>query len=678
MLTHEPRTLARKRPVSLVCILLFLLIAVEIPAPAVMASSPIRVPQDYMRIQDAINAASPGDTIIVSSRIYSENLVIGKPINLTGVSAQTTIIDGSGAGAGITIANTSSVTVSGFTVRNTGFFDSGIVIYSSTKVAVTGNILSASNESNATYVYNSNTTTVKDNVLTGSLNGISVQGGFGNLIQENNATGNLQDGVRINFSPGNKIVANTLRKSVAGLELTASSGNIIARNLVANNTYLGISVVNSTSNLVIENRVEFNSGPNFLAGIRLQNSPGNRFSHNNILNNTVCCPTVNEQIFATNAADIASNNWDNATASALRADPRIGFVDGNSNGIWNFNETVVYDTDNNGIYDLGDRVIAAAKGTTLPTGTFLATDPKIKFIDTNGDGVWNTGEQVVYDNNDNNIFDAGEPAIAGVGGNHWSDYPGLDNGAHGFTGDGIGDTSIPHPCPGGGGPCSLSGSPGVDWYPLMAAWRLTGFNVTASGSPLGGVVPVQVSFTASATGSTNGAITAQAPVGALQIRVIDGGGNPISAANVTSISQPSGQDRITEIANAQGIAAWSNLTPGTYLIEVSSSGYATTRTNVVIVQGQTTNDQVILAKNVAPNNYLLIVIVAASAAAAATAVLALFWTRRRTRRRLEQTGSGTSPSPFPQKKGRRLIAPAAFSRIEESKALILIGRVGCP
>ena len=677
-----------------------------------------------MRIQDAINAASPGDTIIVSSRIYSENLVIGKPINLTGVSAQTTIIDGSGAGAGITIANTSSVTVSGFTVRNTGFFDSGIVIYSSTKVAVTGNILSASNESNATYVYNSNTTTVKDNVLTGSLNGISVQGGFGNLIQENNATGNLQDGVRINFSPGNKIIENTLRKSVAGLELTASSGNIIARNLVANNTYLGISVVNSTSNLVIENRVEFNSGPNFLAGIRLQNSPGNRFSHNNILNNTVCCPTVNEQIFATNAADIASNNWDNATASALRADPRIGFVDGNSNGIWNFNETVVYDTDNNGIYDLGDRVIAAAKGTTLPTGTFLATDPKIKFIDTNGDGVWNTGEQVVYDNNDNNIFDAGEPAIAGVGGNHWSDYPGLDNGAHGFTGDGIGDTSIPHPCPGGGGPCSLSGSPGVDWYPLMATWRLTGFNVTASGSPLGGVVPVQVSFTASATGglspyqflwsfgdgvisslqnathtymtaghylaavtvtdsssatgSTNVAITAQAPVGALQIRVIDGGGNPISAANVTSISQPSGQDRITEIANAQGIAAWSNLTPGTYLIEVSSSGYATTRTNVVIVQGQTTNDQVILAKNVAPNNYLLIVVVAASAAAAATVVLALFWTRRRTRRRLEQTGSGTSPSPFPQKKGRRLIAPAAFSRIEESKALILIGRVGCP
>src|SRR6266571_4965741 len=184
MLTREPRTLARKRAVSLVCILLFLLIAVEIPAPAVMASSPIRVPQDYMRIQDAINAASPGDAIIVSSRIYSENLVIEKPINLTGVSAQTTIIDGSGAGAGITIANTSSVTVSGFTVRNTGFFDSGIVIYSSTKVAVTGNILSASNESNATYVYNSNTTTVKDNVLTASLNGISVQGGFGNLIRE--------------------------------------------------------------------------------------------------------------------------------------------------------------------------------------------------------------------------------------------------------------------------------------------------------------------------------------------------------------------------------------------------------------------------------------------------------------------------------------------------------------
>src|SRR5437867_2476536 len=495
MLTHETGTLARKRTVLFTCILLSLLIIAEAPAPSVMAASPLRVPQDYQTIQGAIDAASPGDTIIVSSGVYAENVVIGKSINLTGASADTTIIDGSGLGAGIMIANTSSVTVSGFTIRNTGFFDSGLGIYSSTMIVIQRNILQASNESNGTYIYNSNTTTVKDNELTGNLNGIGVQRGFGNLIQGNNATANSQDGVRVNSSPGNKIVDNTLRRGVAGLEVIGSSGNIIARNLVANNTQLGISIVNSTSNLVIENRVEFNSGPNFLAGVRLQSSPGNRFYRNNILDNTVCCPPVNEQIFAVSARDITSNNWDNATGSVLKTDSRIRFMDANSNGLWDFNETVALDTNYSGVYDLGDLVIATAKGTTPIIGKALVTDPKVTFIDANGDGSWNR-EQVVYDNNSNNMFDAGEPAIAGVGGNHWSDYRGLDNGTQGFAGDGIGDTSIPHPCPAGGRPCSLSGPPGVDWYPLMSAWQLTGFNVTASGAPLGGVVPVQVSFTA--------------------------------------------------------------------------------------------------------------------------------------------------------------------------------------
>src|SRR5712664_3363414 len=122
MLTRRLRTPAKAQAFSLICIVVSTLFLAGTLAPPVRAASTIHVPQDYLTIQMAINAASPGDTIIVNSATYQENLVIGKSLNLTGVSASSTIINGTNSGPGITIANTTSVIVSGFTIRGTGFY----------------------------------------------------------------------------------------------------------------------------------------------------------------------------------------------------------------------------------------------------------------------------------------------------------------------------------------------------------------------------------------------------------------------------------------------------------------------------------------------------------------------------------------------------------------------------
>ncbi|MEO0076985.1 MAG: right-handed parallel beta-helix repeat-containing protein, partial [candidate division WOR-3 bacterium] len=91
-----------------------------------MSATIINVPDDYLTIQAAINAAADGDTIQVAAGTYYENqIVINKAVTVLGAGYTSTIIDGSGAslttnGLIRIIATTGNVMFSGFTVQNAG------------------------------------------------------------------------------------------------------------------------------------------------------------------------------------------------------------------------------------------------------------------------------------------------------------------------------------------------------------------------------------------------------------------------------------------------------------------------------------------------------------------------------------------------------------------------------
>lgn len=81
----------------------------------------ITVPTDYPTIQEAIDAAGPGDVISVSSGTYYEQLVVDKPISLVGEDMGTTIID-TDEPATVVRVNADSVTISDLTIQNSGYF----------------------------------------------------------------------------------------------------------------------------------------------------------------------------------------------------------------------------------------------------------------------------------------------------------------------------------------------------------------------------------------------------------------------------------------------------------------------------------------------------------------------------------------------------------------------------
>jgi len=82
----------------------------------------ILVPVDYMKIQEAINAAKEGDTIFVSAGTYYENLRINKTVSLRGENKNTTIIDGNGGyySDETVIFITMPTSIQGFIIQNGG------------------------------------------------------------------------------------------------------------------------------------------------------------------------------------------------------------------------------------------------------------------------------------------------------------------------------------------------------------------------------------------------------------------------------------------------------------------------------------------------------------------------------------------------------------------------------
>jgi parallel beta-helix repeat protein len=231
--------------------ILLLSIAVLLPSHTSMVKaegSIVRVPGDFSTIQEAINAAQNGSTILVSSGVYFEQLTINKTLTLLGEDRMNTIVDGSNSGSVVTVTADNAV-IDGFTVRNgsTGM-DSigsdGIRLEHSTGSTIRGNIVTLTGEAGIELNGSANNT-VSGNIVTSTIGnkqglvwgcGIILDLSTNNTIDNNVIADSTVAGILIQDSYNNSIVGNTIQNNVeAVLFGTPTAGNVFFDNNFLNN-----------------------------------------------------------------------------------------------------------------------------------------------------------------------------------------------------------------------------------------------------------------------------------------------------------------------------------------------------------------------------------------------------------------------------------------------------------
>ena len=172
-------------------------------------------PNNYTKIQGAINAAGDGNTIFVYSGICYENIVINKSINLVGESKETTIIDGNNTGDVIDII-VDNVTIEGFTIRNGGNWPyAGVKIY----------------HGNDNSIYNCNISNNND--------GIRLHHSSNTSIYNCNISNN-SGGIYLDSSNNNSIYNCNISNNWGGIHAWHSNNNSIYNCNISNNNYDGI------------------------------------------------------------------------------------------------------------------------------------------------------------------------------------------------------------------------------------------------------------------------------------------------------------------------------------------------------------------------------------------------------------------------------------------------------
>ncbi|MCK5112757.1 MAG: right-handed parallel beta-helix repeat-containing protein, partial [Thermoplasmatales archaeon] len=240
-------TIAKKRVLLLVSILLFSIFTVIFPIVNCIASgNTIYVDDsggaDYTSIQAAIDAASSGDTVYVYSGTYNENVVISKNLTLTGENKDTTIIDGGKNGHTLyaygTLSNKIETHISGFTIRNAGGLGYDCIALSYVNTGnINNNKIMNSDESDGIQLDHCNDVTISDNTVSNNEgSGVSLTLSDNNIIHNNVIQSNQKGMYIYYFSNSNEIYENTITgNSQYGVHIVQSLNSRFYLNDFTNN-----------------------------------------------------------------------------------------------------------------------------------------------------------------------------------------------------------------------------------------------------------------------------------------------------------------------------------------------------------------------------------------------------------------------------------------------------------
>src|SRR5215212_3646033 len=284
-------------------------------------------------IQKAVNAAHPGDTVVVRG-VHREDVVIRKNgIKLRGVGnavieappraradspcsktfgpeAICVLGDVNLKAETLTGSRVRDVSISGFTIR--GFKQKPNKGFGTDMIDVLG----------------ARNATVAGNHVVGN-NGVGIgigAGGLNNTIENNDLTNNNTDGVLVQRQRNATVVNNTSTGNAAGISATESTETKILSNDITDNKEVGMFVEKSTGTKIVSNDI---TDSTFVGTVILE-STGTKILSNDISRSGDTGIVIFGPERANNDAKVVGNNISGGAWGMYVANTKGGFIAGNT------------------------------------------------------------------------------------------------------------------------------------------------------------------------------------------------------------------------------------------------------------------------------------------------------------------------------------------------------------
>ncbi|HID19633.1 MAG TPA: hypothetical protein EYP28_01635 [Methanophagales archaeon] len=272
---------------------------------ALKSNTIIYVPDDYAKIQVAVNSASTGDTIIVRDGTYYENVKVNKRLTIRSENGSAyTIVKSREPNKHVLAVTADHVSIKGLTVKDAtemnrvgmyihanhcnitdnkavnnpyGFFLSdstkntlinntasgnlgdGIYLDHSDSNTVSNNTVVKSSKRNGIRLWYSHSNTLRNNIASNNMSGILLGHSHNNILEKNEVHSNNNDGIRLEYSDNNTLTNNSAKlNNEDGISLISSNNNIMANNTASANNEIGISIYASGNSTLTNNMMDGN------------------------------------------------------------------------------------------------------------------------------------------------------------------------------------------------------------------------------------------------------------------------------------------------------------------------------------------------------------------------------------------------------------------------------------